>query len=129
MKMKKNMKLVVLTLAVALVFGGSWLLASEEIAKAENARCTACHDKPGSKLLTDKGKYFETVRSLEGFNELEAEFGRCTHCHVRKPGSDKLTREGKKLAEVVNDMTELKAWLEKKHPKSEADGEAEKKDE
>jgi hypothetical protein len=119
MKMKKNMKLVVLTLAVALVFGGSWLLASEEIAKSENLRCTACHDKPGSKLLTDKGKYFETVRSMEGFDQLQAEFGRCTHCHVSKPGSDKLTKEGKKLAEVVNDMTELKAWLAEKHPKSE----------
>jgi hypothetical protein len=126
MKMKKNMKLVVLTLAVALVFGGSWLLASEEIAKSENLRCTACHDKPGSKLLTDKGKYFETVRSVEGFDELQAEFGRCTHCHVRKPGSDKLTKEGKKLAEVVNDMTELKAWLAEKHPTSEEKEEKEK---
>jgi hypothetical protein len=116
MKMKKNKKLVVLTLAVALIFGGSWLLASEEIAKSENLRCTACHDKPGSKLLTDKGKYFETVRSMKGFDELQAEFGRCTHCHVRKPGSDKLTKEGKKLAGVVNDMTELKAWLAEKHP-------------
>lgn len=127
--MKKNMKLVVLTLAVALLFGSSWLLATEEIAKTENVRCTACHDKPGSKLLTDKGKYFETVRSLEGFDKLEAEFGRCTNCHVRKPGSEKLTKEGKKLAEVVNDMTELKVWLAEKHPKSDADAEAGKKDE
>ena len=64
--MKKNMKLVVLTLTVALVFGGSWLLASEEIAKSENLAAPRVMTNPGSKLLTDKGKYFETVRSMEG---------------------------------------------------------------
>ena len=34
--------------------------------------------------------------------------------------------KGKKLAEVANDMTELKAWLAEKHPKAEEKEDEEK---
>ena len=65
--------------------------------KQEGLSCTVCHDKPGSKLLTDQGKYYETMRTLAGFDELKATFGACTSCHVTKPGSKKLTAKGKEF--------------------------------
>ena len=124
--MKTITRLVVVTLAVALLCGTSWLLADQEIAEKTDQRCTACHDKPGSKLLTDKGLYYESQGTLDGFDALKGSFGRCTSCHVKKPGSEKLTSEGKKMAELVDSMQELKKWLAENHP--EADDEKEDKD-
>jgi hypothetical protein len=128
MKMKKSTKILIAAVTVALLCGTSWVLADEKIAKQTDQRCTVCHDKPGSKLLTDKGLYFETTGSLEGFDELATSFGKCTSCHVRKPGSTKLTGEGKKMAELVDSMSELKEWVEEKHP-APAEKEAEKEEE
>jgi hypothetical protein len=88
---------------------------SNEIAKKEGVSCTKCHDKPGSKLLTDRGKYYELKKSLEGFDELKNNFGRCTSCHVRKPGSLKLTDRGKRYRWIFNDMEGIKDWLMKLH--------------
>ena len=90
--------------------------ASNEIAKKEGLACTSCHDKPGSRLLTDRGKYYEVFASLEGLNELETAFGRCTSCHARKPGSLKLTRLGKRYQELAYDMAGLKEILMAPHP-------------
>lgn len=90
--------------------------ASEKLARDTGRACTACHDKPGSKLLTDQGKYFETTRALDGYEELKASFARCTACHVRRPGSSKLTRKGQKFAEVAKDMVDLRDWLQAGHP-------------
>ena len=96
-------------------------LATEAIGKATDLACTACHDKAGSRLLTDRGKFFETMGSLEGYDQLSTTFGRCTSCHVRKPGSPKLTKEGKRLAEVVDNMAELRKWLDERHPQPATD--------
>ena len=90
--------------------------ATKTLAEQEDANCTACHDKPGSKLLTDKGKYYESVRSLDGFDEIRGTFGQCTRCHNSKPGSPDLTGDGKKIRSVANDMEELKAWVLSQHP-------------
>lgn len=92
-------------------------LASNDIAKRENLHCTACHDKPGSKMLTDRGKYWELMGGLEGFDEIKADFGACTQCHVRKPGSRKLTRYGRRLSLLLRDMQELKEFVLERHPK------------
>ena len=89
---------------------------TDRIGEQEKVACTVCHDKPGSKLLTDKGKYYETARTLAGFDELKANFGACTTCHVSKPGSKKLTRQGKQFQELVGDMEGLKAWMKEHHP-------------
>ena len=78
--------------------------------------CTACHDKPGSKLLTDRGKYYELMGNLEGFDEINEAFGKCTTCHVKKPGSKKLTAEGKRLARAIENMDALRELVLKKHP-------------
>ena len=129
--MNKSTKFLIAAVAVAFLCGGSWVLADETIAKETDQRCTVCHDKPGSKLLTDKGLYFESTGSLEGFDQLASSFGKCTSCHARKPGSEKLTAEGKKMAELVDTMAELKEWVAKNHPEAaekqkEADPEEEK---
>lgn len=91
--------------------------ASNDIAKRVDLPCTACHDKPGSKMLTDRGKYFELMGDLAGFEEIKADFGSCTQCHVRKPGSRKLTRYGRRLSLLLRDMQELKAFVMERHPK------------
>jgi hypothetical protein len=105
----------VLTLAVtALLAPGAW--GSDKLAEQEKLACTVCHDKPGSKLLTDKGKYYESARTLAGFDEIQANFGACTTCHVAKPGSKKLTRQGKQFQELVGNMEGLKAWMKEHHP-------------
>ncbi len=101
------------TLALLAVTSAS---GTEAIAKQEKLECTACHDKPGSKLLTDQGKYYETMRTLAGFEELKSTFGACTKCHVRKPGSKKLTAEGKKFQDLVADMEGLGIWMQQHHP-------------
>ncbi len=90
--------------------------ASEKIATDTGQKCTACHDKPGSKLLTDRGKYFEVMHSVEGYDQLQSSFGRCTSCHVRKPGSKKLTKRGQQLQANAKDMTELREWIRAGHP-------------
>jgi cytochrome c553 len=119
--MKKMSKIVVVALALALLSGTTWILADQEIATKTDQRCTACHDKPGSKLLTDMGLYYEMMGSLDGFDNLKGSFGRCTACHAKKPGSDKLTAEGKKMADLVDSMEELKKWLEENHPEAAKD--------
>jgi cytochrome c553 len=90
--------------------------ATKAIAQQENLACTSCHDKPGSKLLTDKGKYYETMGSLEGFDQVQSQFEKCTTCHVKKPGSQKLTETGKKYQWVAEDMDGLRIWLMEQHP-------------
>lgn len=105
--------LVVLALAMMLP---SEALASKAVAQQENLPCTSCHDKPGSKLLTDQGKYYELMGSLVGFDQIEAKFEKCTTCHVRKPGSKKLTKTGQRYQWVAQDMEGLKQWLMEQHP-------------
>ena len=56
------------------------------------------------------------MRTLDGYDEVKSSIGKCTACHVRKPGSDKLTKKGKKLSSVIADMDELREWLSKEHP-------------
>jgi|GEM_PF-1956865 len=109
------------TTTLILVFTLSWVTsqeisASNEIARQEGQLCTACHDKPGSKLLTDEGKYFELMRTLEGYEEVTTTFGDCTSCHVREPGSHSLTEDGERFADLVGDMEGLRRLLVREHP-------------
>jgi hypothetical protein len=90
--------------------------ATEAIGKTTNLECTVCHDKPGSKLLTDQGKYYELFGSFDGYQELAANFGECTVCHSAKPGSQKLTRAGKQFQRAFADMADLRAFVMKQHP-------------
>lgn len=92
------------------------VLGSEALGKQENVACTACHDKPGSKLLTDQGKYFELRRTMVGFDELKATFGKCTACHDTKPGSLALTEKGEQFRFIVVDMEGLADWMKQHHP-------------
>ena len=109
---------MVAVVAIALGGQGQTALASNELAETENLVCTSCHDKPGSKLLTDKGKYFELMRTLDTYDEVTELFGQCTSCHSRKPGSLKLTAMGRRFSHLVEDMDGLKTLLETEHPTS-----------
>jgi len=104
------------TLGLAALFTATLASGTEALGKSEGLECTACHDKPGSKLLTDQGKYYETLRTLDGYAELKSTFGKCTNCHVAKPGSKKLTKEGKRFQEMVKDMAGLGEWMKEHHP-------------
>lgn len=112
--MKRTMILLLLAL-VGLPAG-----ASNRIAAQEGLPCMTCHDKPGSRLLTDRGKYYEAVGTLDGYDEVVAAFSECTGCHVSKPGSLKLTETGKAFAVAVNDMVGLRQWVKENHPKPQA---------
>lgn len=101
-------------LGIALLAGAG--TASEKIATDTGKSCTSCHDKPGSKLLTDTGKYYETLRTLDGYDRVKESFGRCTACHVRRPGSTKLTAKGRQFAGLVKDMPGLYQWMREGHP-------------
>ena len=107
--------LIALAVAASVLAAGA-ALASQKIATETGAQCTTCHDKPGSKLLTDSGKYYEAMHTLAGYDSLNASFGHCTNCHVRRPGSTKLTKKGQQFAGMVKDMAALQQWLREKHP-------------
>lgn len=92
-------------------------LASQEIAAKEGLDCTSCHRKPSGRKLNDRGKFYELVRSMEGYDELEERFERCTTCHARKAGSKKLTREGERYRWMMQDMEGIRLWLMSRHPK------------
>lgn len=111
---------VILTAVILLAVPAAF--ATEEIGAENGLACTACHDKAGSRLLTDTGKYFEMKGDLDGFDRLSTAFGACTSCHVRKPGSMKLTRQGRAFAEVIDSMDELREWLEAHHPTGPIEG-------
>jgi hypothetical protein len=114
--MTKHLRLLAaLALATTVVAAGA-AHASKRIATETGKSCTTCHDKPGSKLLTDAGKYFESMHTLDGFTDIRGSFGKCTACHVRKPGSTRLTKKGKELAGQVKDMNELRQWVQQHHP-------------
>jgi len=81
--------------------------ANKQIAAAEGMSCTACHDKPGSIRLTNRGKFYELMGSFDAYDELSEKFGTCTTCHKRRPGSTKLTAEGKKFRELHGGMKAL----------------------
>lgn len=110
-----------LRFALGLALAGTVLMAgvaiaSEKIAATTGKTCTTCHDKPGSKLLTDAGKYYETLHTLDGYDGLKGSFGKCTTCHVKKPGSAKLTKKGQQFAELAKDMESLRQWIKEGHP-------------
>jgi formate-dependent nitrite reductase cytochrome c552 subunit len=94
---------------------------SDEIAAKERISCTACHDKPGSKLLTDEGKFYEVMRTTDGFEALEKTFGRCTSCHDTRPGSQELTEKGEQFRALVTDMEGLAEWMKQHHPEAPAE--------
>jgi len=103
-------------LALAWGTGGREAQASNKIAAKEGLACTVCHDKPGSRLLTDRGKYYEEMHTLNGYDAVVSAFSQCTSCHVKKPGSKVLTRNGKTFAGLVHDMPGLRQWLQEYHP-------------
>lgn len=96
------------------------LPATEAMAKQEKVACTVCHDKPGSKLLTDRGKYYELMTTFQGYEEIQATYGSCTACHVSKPGSHELTERGRQLQSALADMQGLRAEVMKQHPQKPA---------
>ena len=114
--MFKTIILIVVAATLVVLMAASPTVASNAIAKQQDEVCTTCHDKPGSKLLTDEGKYFELTRTLDGYTELETEFGHCTNCHVRKPGNTKLTKTGRRYQRLMKDMEGIRDFVLDRHP-------------
>lgn len=108
--------LILLVPAIAISLAGLPAGASKQIAEREDLQCTVCHARPGSKRLTDRGKYYEKLRTLDGYDEVIAAFSECTACHVNKPGSKKLTDRGRAFQFAVRDMEGLRLWLRESHP-------------
>jgi hypothetical protein len=103
-------------MVVVQLLGAGSAYATKAIASKEEASCTTCHDKPGSKLMTDRGKYYELMGSFDGYDQVTDSFGQCTACHVRKPGSAKLTKQGKQYKSIATDMEGLRDYLMEPHP-------------
>lgn len=95
------------------------LHASEEVAEQMSLECAVCHQESdeANLLLTDQGKYYQLMETLEGFDLVMEQFGHCNYCHVPEAGSKALTREGLRFEWMMEDMTGLRQWLEDAHPK------------
>jgi len=106
---------VLAVLALLYLASGPQAQASNAIAKKTSLQCTVCHDKPGSRRLTNQGLYFQQLRTLDGYEQVVA-FGECVTCHDRKPGSKVLTPTGRRFLSVVKDMKGLRQWLQENHP-------------
>lgn len=113
--MKRRVGPGLLILAVMFGAGAAKALASPRLAEKENVECIDCHRKPGSQRLTNKGKYYEALRTFEGYDRLTEKFGDCSHCHKRKAGSKRLTKEGERVRAIVKDMKGLFEWLKEGH--------------
>lgn len=113
---KTFLRVACLLLLAAIPLAQAPAFASKKLAAQTGEKCLTCHDKPGSRLLTDAGKYFETARTLDGYSEIKENFGKCTLCHVRKPGSHRLTAKGREFAGVMRDMRDLGTWVKQNHP-------------
>jgi cytochrome c2 len=103
------MGLAALTMAALGALATVPTLAGDDLAKKERVRCTACHVKSGSKLLSDKGKFYEYKRTFEGYDQILRKFKKCTVCHVNEPGSAELTHAGKELKNHDVTMDHLSA--------------------
>jgi hypothetical protein len=114
--MRRNPTLgLALAVAAAIALAGV-AEASQKLATETGKSCTTCHDKPGSKRLTDAGIYFQAMRTLDGYDAIKTEFGKCTTCHVTKPGSKKLTKQGQQFAGLAKDMSGLQQMMKEQHP-------------
>ena len=89
---------------------------TEEVAAAESVECAVCHVEDEQSLLTDQGRYFQYLGTLDGFEAVIDRFGSCSYCHVQEADSVELTREGVRFRWMMEDMEGLKAWLEENHP-------------
>jgi hypothetical protein len=99
--------------------------ASQTITEQEGLDCTVCHVKKGKDLLTDKGQYYELMRSLEGYELVLEKFGRCEFCHLNQPGATELTKDGYRFRWMMENMAGLEAWLLENHPKAPSEDESE----
>ena len=95
--------------------------ASEDIAAREELECSVCHEDPDGQRLTDQGRYYGVMETLEGYQEVVDRFGSCNYCHTADVGSNNLTREGFRFRWMMEDMKGLRAWLDENHPKPEPD--------
>jgi len=117
--MQKAMGFGLLLLGLFSLGFGHTIWATEEIAQQESLECQVCHPDQGAELLTDQGRYYQYMGSLDSFDQVMGKFGSCIYCHVQEADSVKLTREGQRFRWMMEDMEGLKAWLEENHPSPE----------
>ena len=113
---------------LAMVAGSGVVTASEETAAMEDLECSVCHDDPDGRRLTDEGRYYGLMETLDGYQQVVDNFGSCTYCHVPDVGSNNLTREGLRFRWMMEDMKGLRAWLDENHPRPESEPSEESED-
>lgn len=91
-------------------------VATEEFAQAESLDCSHCHVDSEPTRLTDPGRYYQFMETLDGYDKVLERFGRCTFCHVDEAGSLEMTNDGRRFRWMMADMKGLQAWLEAEHP-------------
>ena len=111
---------ILLAMALGLLLAaGAPLFADEMIAESEGLECEVCHLEcdDDEVLLTDQGRYYQLMETMEGYELVLERFGKCNYCHVAEAGSESLTREGLRFQWMMEDMAGLRQWLEETHPK------------
>jgi len=98
-RLPKSLPRLVFALAITGVVVVTSAFATQEIATKEDLKCRVCHVKKGTKLFTDKGKYYELKRTLVDYDLLIHVYKKCTACHSREPGDKTLTPKGEMLKE------------------------------
>jgi hypothetical protein len=68
LKMKKILRVLAITGAVALLFV-PFAVGTPEFTKKENKPCVYCHTSVGKPDLNDAGKYYKMHRTLQGYVE------------------------------------------------------------
>jgi hypothetical protein len=115
----KTLGLIPITVVALALTAGFPAAGSEEIAEQQSLECQVCHADVEADIqtLTDRGLYFQFVRTLDGYEQVLEKFQSCTYCHADRAGSQHLTSEGYRFRWMMEDMAGLRAWLEEHHPR------------
>ena len=101
-------------------------VGSETIGEQEGLDCQVCHAnvEAAAETLTDRGLYYQYLRTLDGYAQVLEKFESCTYCHADGVGSQGLTPEGHRFRWMMEDMVGLRAWLEENHPRPQDEGDS-----
>ena len=123
-KIPGSLPFLATTLALAAAGMPAPASGSEKIGEQEGLECQVCHAnvEAAAETLTDRGLYYQYLRTLEGYEQLLQRFENCTYCHADGAGSKGLTPDGYRFRWMMEDMVGLRAWLEEHHPRPRDEG-------
>ena len=117
--MKTRIGLVALPILLTIA-GSTAVLATEEISEQEEIECQVCHSdvEHDAAALTDRGLFYQTVDTMDGYDQVLERFESCTYCHSERAGNKSMTSEGHRFRWMMQNMAGLTAWLEENYPAS-----------